>query len=96
MIAEERVDLISRKELYQLVVKKMNQQYNGATLNSALTLKEILEIFHELPVYNEISAEWVKDNETGTWHCNSCKMDNYSGLTSRYCPYCGRRMKVRI
>ena len=52
MIEKERKDLIDRRALYKKIVKKMNEQ-GGATLNSALTFWELMEILEEIPVENE-------------------------------------------
>ena len=98
MIREEKRDLIDRRELYKLMVHKMNEQYHGATLNSALTLREFIEIFSELPVQNDLDAVWIFDE--GAWKCSWCRMTALESFgksfPSRCCPYCGRRMKMEI
>lgn len=90
MIKEEQKDLVDRRQFYQMMVQRMNQHGN-ANLNSSLTLREIVEIFNELPVYNEPSAEWVYDDFEESHVCSWCRMiGNYY---ARYCSYCGRRMR---
>lgn len=93
MIQEERKDLIDRRELYQFMVDRMNKKSGGATLNSSLTLKEILEVFAELPTTEQLKAEWLKESDG--WICSWCRMKSYTPFTARYCHSCGRRMEVR-
>lgn len=90
MIKEEKKELIDRREFYQMMIQRMNQQ-DGATLNSTLTLREIVEIFRELPTYDELGAEWVYDNIEESHVCSWCRMIGNS--YARYCSYCGRRMR---
>ena len=96
MIQEEKKDLVDRREFYRNMVRRMNEQSNGATLNSTLTLKQILEIFNELPVQDELSAVWILDDSI--WRCSWCKMsalESYGhSFPSKRCPYCGRRMRM--
>lgn len=91
MIAEEKKDLIDKRELYQLIKHKMNERYNGVTLYSALTFKEILEIFNQLPLYNELETTVYKQNDK--WTCNWCQVNTYTTFVPRYCHSCGRRIK---
>lgn len=90
MIAEEKKDLVDRREFYQVVTKRMEQN-GGANLNATLTLREVVEIFKELPSYDELSAEWVYDVSEESHICSWCHMIGNS--YARYCSYCGRRMK---
>ena len=96
MIQEEKKDLVDRREFYRNIVRRMNEQSNGATLNSTLTLKQILEIFNELPVQDELSAVWILDGSI--WRCSWCKMSALEShghsFPSKRCPYCGRRMRM--
>lgn len=93
MITEEKKDLVDRREFYQAVTKRMEQK-GGANLNTALTLREIVEIFKEIPAHNELSAEWVYDTIDESCICSWCRMIGNS--YARYCSYCGRRMRVKI
>lgn len=93
MIAEEKKDLVDRREFYQAVTKKMEQK-GGANLNTALTLREVVEIFKEIPAYDELSAEWVYDTFEESHICSWCRMIGNS--YARYCSSCGRRMKARV
>lgn len=90
MIAEEKKDLVDRREFYQVVTKKMEQN-GGANLNTTLTLREIVEIFKEIPTHDELSAEWVYDTTEESHICSWCRMIGNS--YARYCSYCGRRMR---
>ena len=91
MIAETKRELIDKREFYQSILNQM-KQHGDATLNSTLTLGEIVEVFDELPLYNEPSAEWIRDKIEDRYVCSSCHMmGNYY---ARYCSYCGRRMKL--
>ena len=92
MIKEEQKDLVDRRQFYKMIVQRMNQNGN-ANLNSSLTLREIVEIFNELPVYDEPRAEWVYDDIEETHVCSWCRMIGNS--YARYCSYCGCRMKER-
>lgn len=90
MIAEAKRELIDKQEFYQSILNQM-KQHGDATLNSTLTLGEIVEVFDELPLYNEPSAEWIRDKIEDRYACSWCHMmGNYY---DRYCSYCGRRMK---
>jgi iron only hydrogenase large subunit-like protein len=93
MIAEEKKDLVDRREFYQAVTKKMEQK-GGANLDTTLTLREIVEIFKELPAHDELSAEWIKESDK--WVCTWCSMGSHAPYTTKYCPCCGRRMKVKV
>lgn len=93
MITEEKKDLVDRREFYQAVVKRMEQK-GGANLNTTLTLREVVEIFEELPVHDELSAEWVYDTTEESYVCSWCRMTGNS--YARYCSYCGRRMRMRV
>lgn len=92
MIAETEKELIDKREFYQSALNRM-KQHGGATLNSTLTLREIVEVFNELPLYNEPRAEWVRDNLEEGYVCSWCRM--MGNTYARYCSYCGRRMKER-
>ena len=92
MIKEEKKDLVNRRELYRLMVNRMNEKSNGATLNSSLTLGEFMEILFDLPIQDELGAEWIKENDE--WICSWCRMKSYTPFTARYCYSCGRRMKM--
>ena len=92
MIVEEKKDLVNRREFYQAITKRMEQN-DGANLNTTLTLREVVEIFEELPVHDELSAEWVYDTIEESHVCSWCRMIGNS--YARYCSYCGRRMKAR-
>lgn len=93
MIAEEKKDLVDRREFYQAVTKKMEQK-GGANLNTTLTLREVVEIFREIPAHDELSAEWVYDTFEESYICSWCRMIGNS--YARYCSYCGRRMRVKV
>lgn len=99
MIMAEKEDLISRRDLYFHITDRMNKEDNGATLNSSLSLWQILEVLEEVPLKNELRAEWIQ--EDGLYLCSWCriKASYKDGLgrvnLSRYCPSCGRRMKAR-
>ena len=60
MIVEAEKELIDKREFYQSILNQM-KQHGDATLNSTLTLREIVEVFDGLPLYNEPHAEWVLD-----------------------------------
>lgn len=90
MIAEEKKDLVDRREFYQAVTKKMEQK-GGANLNTTLTLREVVEIFKEIPAYDELGAEWVYDTFEESHICSWCHMIGNS--YARYCSFCGRRMR---
>ena len=90
MITEEKKDLVDRREFYQAVTKRMEQK-GGANLNTALTLREIVEIFKEIPTHDELGAEWVYDTTEESYTCSWCHMIGSS--YARYCSCCGRRMK---
>lgn len=90
MIAEEKKDLVDRREFYQAVTKRMEQK-GGANLNTTLTLREVVEIFKEIPAHDEPSAEWVYDTTEESHICSWCHMIGNS--YARYCSYCGRRMR---
>ena len=96
MITEEKRDLVDRRELYQLMVNRMNEKNNDVTLNSSLTLGEFMEILFDLPLQNELDAVWILDGSI--WRCSWCKMsalENFGkSFPSKRCPYCGRRMKM--
>ena len=98
MIAEEKKELVDRRKFYYLITQRMNEKSNGATLNSSMNLGEILEIFWQLPAEDEQSADWISKN--GKWECSWCLMSALEKMGESYpskrCPYCGRRMKVRI
>lgn len=90
MIVETKRELIDKQEFYQSILNQV-KQHGDATLNSTLTLREIVEVFDELPLYNEPSAEWIRDKIEDRYVCSWCHMmGNYY---DRYCSYCGRRMK---
>lgn len=90
MIAETERELVDKREFYQSTLNRM-KQHGGATLNSTLTLREIVEVFNELPLHNEPCAEWVRDNIEESYVCSWCRMIGNS--YARYCSYCGRRMR---
>ena len=90
MIAEEKKELVDRQEFYKAIIEEMNR-VGGANLNTTLTLREIVEIFKELPTYDELGAEWVSDPTTKSFICSWCRM--IGSPCARYCSYCGRRMK---
>lgn len=96
MIKEEKKDLVDRRELYRLMVNRMNEKSKGATLNSSLTLGEFMEILFDLPLQDELDAVWILDGSI--WRCSWCKMsalENFGkSFPSKRCPYCGRRMKM--
>ena len=92
MIAETERELIDKREFYQSILNRM-KQYSDATLNSTLTLREIVEVFDELPLYNEPRAEWVYDNIKESYTCSWCSM--IGNPYARYCSCCGRCMKER-
>lgn len=96
MIVEKKKDLVDRRELYRLMVNRMNEKNNGATLNSSLTLGEFMEILFDLPLQDELEAVWILDGSI--WCCSFCRTTalEYCGnyFLSKHCPYCGRRMKV--
>ena len=92
MIVEAEKELIDKREFYQLILNQM-KQHGDATLNSTLTLREIVEVFDGLPLYNELSAEWVYDTIEESHICSWCRMIGNS--YARYCSSCGRRMKAR-
>lgn len=91
MIRDDR-DLISRRDFYYYVSKRMAEK--GHVLDSNLTLREVLEIFEQMPTQDELSAEWIKENDK--WVCTWCRMGSYVAYTTKYCPCCGRRMKVKV
>ena len=95
MIRDTR-ELVSRRDYYFEVVKRLRDQ--GAVLDSKLTLREILEIFEQLPVQDELEAEWIRDGIR--WQCSYCMMhalDSFGdSFPSKRCPYCGRKMKVKV
>ena len=93
MIAEEKKDLVDRREFYQAVTKRMEQK-GGANLDTTLTLREVVEIFKELPAYDELSAEWTKESDK--WVCTWCRMGSQTPYATKYCPCCGRRMRVKV
>ena len=90
MITEEKKDLVDRREFYQAVTKRMEQK-GGSNLNTTLTLREVVEIFKEIPAHDELSAEWVYDASEESYTCSWCSMIGNS--YARYCSCCGRRMK---
>lgn len=96
MIQEEKKDLVDRHEFYRNIAQKMSEKDGKTTLNSTLNLREILEIFAKLPTQDELSAVWILDDSI--WHCSWCKtsaLENFgNSFPPRYCPYCGRRMKL--
>lgn len=90
MIAETERELIDKREFYQSALNRM-KLHGSATLNSTLTLREIVEVFNELPLHNEPRAEWVYDDIEESHVCSWCRMIGNS--YARYCSYCGRRMR---
>lgn len=94
MIRDTR-ELVSRQDYYFEIVKRLGEQ--GAILNAKLNLREILEIFEQLPAQDELEAEWIRDGIR--WQCSYCMMHALESLgdsfPSKRCPYCGRRMKVK-
>ena len=96
MIQEEKKDLVDRQEFYRKMAQRMSEKDCNLTLNSSLTLREILEIFNELPVQDELDAVWILDGSI--WHCSWCKMSALESFgksfPSKRCPYCGHRMKM--
>lgn len=96
MIKEEKKDLVNRRELYRLMVNKVNEKNDSATLNSSLTLGEFMEILFDLPLQDELEAVWILDGSI--LRCSFCRMTalEYYGKSfpSKRCPYCGRRMKM--
>ena len=44
MIQEEKKDLVDRQEFYRKMAQRMSEKDCNLTLNSSLTLREILEI----------------------------------------------------
>lgn len=97
MIAEEKKDLIDRRKFYQLMVERMNYQYNGATLNSALMMSEILELFEQLPLEEVRKAEWIQvdGRKVCSW-CLSKSLRDDTGkiILTNYCSRCGSQMKM--
>ena len=95
MIRDTR-ELVSKQDYYFEIVRRLRDQ--GAILDAKLTLKEILEIFEQLPVQDELEAEWVR--ERLKWKCSYCTTlaleRNGESYPSKRCPACGRRMKVKI
>ena len=95
MIYEEKKDLIDRKKFYQLMVERMNQKYDGATLNSSLGLWEILEILQEVPLERPEKAKWIdfEDKKVCSW-CLSEAFKNSQGqyVFNQYCTKCGSLM----
>lgn len=96
MIQEEKKDLVDRQEFYRKMAQRMSEKDCNLTLNSSLTLREILEIFNKLPMQDELDAVWILDGSI--WRCSWCKMSALESFgksfPSRYCPYCGRPMKM--
>lgn len=91
MIRDDR-ELISRRDFYHYVSKRMIEK--GHILDTTLTLKEVLEIFEQMPTQDELSAEWIKESDK--WVCTWCRMGSHAPYTTKYCPSCGRRMKVKV
>ena len=91
MIRDDR-DLISRRDFYHYVSKRMTEK--GHVLDSSLTLREVLEIFEQMLTQDELSAEWIKESDK--WVCTWCRMGSHAPYTTKYCPNCGRRMKVKV
>lgn len=96
MIAEERKDLIDRRQLYQSITEKIKEGTLDISLHSTLTFKEMLEIFNELPTQSELEAKWIpkKDDYYCSWCTMSAPRGNFNIVVrSSYCPWCGRRMR---
>ena len=93
MIRDTR-ELVSRQDYYLEIVGRLRSQ--GAVLDAKLTLKEILEIFEQLPAQDELEAEWIREGLK--WKCSYCTIPalEHGGESypSKRCPACGRRMKV--
>ena len=95
MIRDTR-ELVSKEDYYSRVVRRLRDQ--GAVLDTKLTLREILEIFEQLPAQDELTAEWVREGLK--WKCSYCTIPalerSGDSFPSKRCPYCGRRMKVKV
>ena len=95
MIRDTR-ELVSKQDYYSRVVRQLRDQ--GAFLDAKLTLREILEIFEQLPVQDELEAEWVREGLK--WKCSYCTIPalerSGESYPSKRCPACGRRMKVKV
>ena len=95
MIRDTR-ELVSRQDYYFEIVSRLRNQ--GAVLDAKLTLKEILEIFEQLPAQDELTAEWVREGLK--WRCSYCTIPalerSGESYPSKRCPACGRRMRVKV
>ena len=95
MIRDTR-ELVSKQDYYFEVVKRLREQ--GEVFDTNLTLREILEIFEQLPVQDELEAEWVREGLK--WKCSYCTIPalerSGESYPSKRCPACGRRMKVKV
>lgn len=95
MIRDTR-ELVSRQDYYLEIVERLRSQ--GAVLDTKLTLKEILEIFEQLPAQDELEGEWIREGLK--WKCSYCTIPalEHSGESypSKRCPACGRRMRVKV
>ena len=95
MIRDTR-ELVSRQDYYSEVVRRLRDQ--GAVLDAKLNLREILEIFEQLPAQDELEAEWIRDGIR--WQCSYCTSNalekNGESFPSKRCPACGRRMKMKV
>lgn len=94
MIRDDR-DLISRRDFYGMIVRRL--ACKEGIFNATIGLREVLEIFEQMPTQEELAAEWIKDGNN--WKCSYCMMHALESFgkshPSKRCPYCGRRMKVR-
>ena len=96
MIKEKKRELVDRRKFYYLITQKISENEDSASLNSCLTLREILETFRELPVEEEFHAKWIPIGDK--LECSWCTMfaleKNGKPFPSRRCPYCGCRMDL--
>ena len=95
MIRDTR-ELVSKQDFYSKVTRRLAAE--GRVLSDTLTLREILEIFEQLPVQDELEAEWIRDGIR--WQCSYCMMHALESFgdsfPSKRCPYCGRKMKMKV
>lgn len=95
MIRDTR-ELVSKQDFYNKVTRRL--AIEGRVLSDTLTLREILEIFEQLPVQDELEAEWIRDGIK--WKCSYCTSNalerNGEPFPSKRCPSCGRCMRVKV
>lgn len=95
MIRDTR-ELVSKQDFYNKVTRQLAAE--GRVLSDTLTLREILEIFEQLPAQDELEAEWIREGLK--WKCSYCTIPalerNGESYPSKRCPACGRRMRVKV